>query len=200
MSRASSSISDLVIHLDLPPPTSKVAIMSRGFAYLESNLSHVTRISLLTTKLPLYSSPIDRTKMPEVRPPSSTSQPSTTDPDPQIGEVARIVHFLRTHLRNRKVASVVAPDDPLVFGKAGCTAAEFAAAMAGTDGARLRTRSSRGKYFWLEMKLAAAWQLMHFGMTGTGVHLSNVHTLGTTSRRRARGEGSGRRTTRSSGW
>jgi formamidopyrimidine-DNA glycosylase len=81
------------------------------------------------------------------------------------------VHFLRTHLVNRKIASVTAPDDPIVFGKAGCTSTEFVAAMTGKT---VREAKQQGKYFWLEMS-SPPHALMHFGMTGW-IHFSNVHT------------------------
>jgi formamidopyrimidine-DNA glycosylase len=81
------------------------------------------------------------------------------------------VHFLRAHLCGRKIASVAAPDDPIVFGKAGCTGAEFAAAMTGKTVVDAR---QQGKYFWLQMS-SPPHALMHLGMTGW-IHLSDVHT------------------------
>ena len=45
--------------------------------------------------------------------------------------VSRLVHFLRLHLVGKTISNTVAPDDPILFGKAGTTAAAFTAAALG---------------------------------------------------------------------
>lgn len=81
---------------------------------------------------------------------------------PEIGEVARIVHYLRKHLTNRRIASVQVQDDTIVYGKVGTTAAAFASALTGKTVLDARRQ---GKYFWLVMD-SPPHPLMHFGMTG----------------------------------
>jgi len=49
----------------------------------------------------------------------------------QIGEVARIVHYLKKHLVGRTIARVQAENDEIVYGKAGTSAAAFEQAMKG---------------------------------------------------------------------
>lgn len=87
---------------------------------------------------------------------------------PEIGEVARVVHFLSKNLVGRRVLSVLTQEDDIVYGKVGCSATAFATALKGKTvvGAR-----QQGKYFWLEMS-APPHPLMHLGMTGW-VKLSN---------------------------
>jgi len=80
----------------------------------------------------------------------------------QIGEVARIVHFLRKHLTNRTIASVTASHDEIVYGKVGTSAAEFQKHMTGK---KVLDARQQGKYFWLVMS-SPPHPLMHFGMTG----------------------------------
>ncbi|KAL2354120.1 Formamidopyrimidine-DNA glycosylase N-terminal domain-containing protein [Cryomyces antarcticus] len=81
---------------------------------------------------------------------------------PEIGEVARIVHYLRKHLVNRTIAAVQVQENDIVYGKVGTSAGAFKAAITGKKvlGAR-----QQGKYFWLEMS-SPPHPLMHFGMTG----------------------------------
>lgn len=82
---------------------------------------------------------------------------------PEIGEVARIVHFLRKHLVNRHVASVLTQNDDIVYGKVGTSADAFAKAIKGRTVLDAR---QQGKYFWLVMD-QPPHPLMHFGMSGT---------------------------------
>jgi len=91
---------------------------------------------------------------------------------PEIGEVARVVSFLGKHLVGRRIASIQAQDDAIVYGKVGTTAAAFAAALNGKTvlGAR-----QQGKYFWLEMS-SPPHPLMHLGMTGW-IKFSNEETF-----------------------
>ncbi|KAF2094556.1 TPR-like protein [Rhizodiscina lignyota] len=90
---------------------------------------------------------------------------------PEIGEVARIVHYLKKHVVGRTIAAVKVQDDPIVYGKVGTSAAEFKSAMTGKKvvGAR-----QQGKYFWLEMS-EPPHPLMHLGMTGW-IRFSNDDT------------------------
>jgi len=81
---------------------------------------------------------------------------------PEIGEVARIVHYLRKHLVNRKVASVLTQEDDIVYGKVGTSASAFAAAMKGKTVVDAR---QQGKYLWLVMN-EPPHPLLHLGMTG----------------------------------
>lgn len=81
---------------------------------------------------------------------------------PKIGEVARIVHYLRKHLTNRTIASVSATHDEIVYGKVGTSASAFEKAMTGKTVLDAR---QQGKYFWLVMS-SPPHPLMHFGMTG----------------------------------
>ncbi|KAI9736502.1 MAG: hypothetical protein M1818_006012 [Claussenomyces sp. TS43310] len=81
---------------------------------------------------------------------------------PEIGEVARIVHFLRKDLVGKTLASVKAQDDSNVFGKAGTSATEFEKAMTGK---KVVGAGQQGKYFWLLMS-SPPHPVFHFGMTG----------------------------------
>lgn len=91
---------------------------------------------------------------------------------PEIAEVSRIVSFLRTHLINRRIASVLTQDDPIVYGKVGTSSDAVAAALKGKTVLDAR---QQGKYFWLVMD-SQPHLLMHFGMSGW-MKFSNVETL-----------------------
>lgn len=91
---------------------------------------------------------------------------------PEIGEVARIVHYLKKHVVSRRIANILTTEDALVYNaKANCTASSFAAAL---KGKKVLDAKQQGKYFWLEME-SPPHPLMHFGMTGW-VKLSNEST------------------------
>ena len=81
---------------------------------------------------------------------------------PEIGEVARIVHYLRKHLVGKTIAKVTAADDSSVYGKVGTTGAEFQKALTGK---KVIEAGQQGKYFWLIMS-SPPHPVMHFGMTG----------------------------------
>jgi formamidopyrimidine-DNA glycosylase len=81
---------------------------------------------------------------------------------PEIGEVARIVHFLRKHLVSRRITSVKAFEDTIVYGKVGTSAEAFAKAL---EGKTVLDARQQGKYFWLVMD-SPPHPLMHFGMSG----------------------------------
>ncbi|KAL8705883.1 MAG: hypothetical protein Q9201_001031 [Fulgogasparrea decipioides] len=81
---------------------------------------------------------------------------------PEIGEVARIVHYLHKHLVGKTLAVVKAQHDENVFGKVGTSAAEFEQALTGKKVVDAR---QQGKYFWLVMS-SPPHPLFHFGMAG----------------------------------
>ncbi|KAL8657002.1 MAG: hypothetical protein Q9226_002358 [Calogaya cf. arnoldii] len=81
---------------------------------------------------------------------------------PEIGEVARIVNYLRRHLVGRTLAVVNAQHDENVFGKVGTSAAEFQKALTGK---KVVDAKQQGKYFWLVMS-SPPHPLFHFGMAG----------------------------------
>lgn len=66
----------------------------------------------------------------------------------QIGEVARIVHFLKKHAVGRTVKAVKAQDDAIVYGKVGCSATKFQDSVTGK---KIVDAKQQGKYFWLEL-------------------------------------------------
>ncbi|KAI9878765.1 MAG: hypothetical protein M1830_010567 [Pleopsidium flavum] len=69
---------------------------------------------------------------------------------PEIGEVARIVHYLRQRLIGKTLAKVQVQDDANVYGKVGTTAAEFKKAMTGK---KVLDARQQGKYFWYDNSL-----------------------------------------------
>ncbi|KAI9781546.1 MAG: hypothetical protein M1816_002261 [Peltula sp. TS41687] len=81
---------------------------------------------------------------------------------PEIGEIARLVHYLRKHLVGKVIKSVKVQEDNIVYGKAGTTAVEFQKAMTGK---RVLEAQQQGKYFWLIMS-SPPHPLFHAGMTG----------------------------------
>lgn len=50
---------------------------------------------------------------------------------PEIGEIARLVYYIRKYLVGRTIASVQAVDDTIIFGKAGTTGTQFKEAVEG---------------------------------------------------------------------
>lgn len=80
----------------------------------------------------------------------------------QIGEVARIVHFLRKYLVNRTVASCQAFEDTIVYGKVGTSAAAFSKAV---EGKKVIGVGQQGKYFYLTFD-SPPHSVLHLGMTG----------------------------------
>lgn len=91
---------------------------------------------------------------------------------PEIAEVSRIVSFLRKHLINRRIASVLTQDDPIVYGKVGTSGDAVAKALKGKTVLDAR---QQGKYFWLVMD-TQPHLLMHFGMSGW-MKFSNEETF-----------------------
>ncbi|KAF2761789.1 hypothetical protein EJ05DRAFT_472754 [Pseudovirgaria hyperparasitica] len=81
---------------------------------------------------------------------------------PEIGEIARVVHYLKKHALGKTIAKVQVQEDDIIYGKVGTSASAFQKAMTGKKiiGAR-----QQGKYFWLEMS-SPPHPLMHLGMTG----------------------------------
>ncbi|KAH7028320.1 putative Formamidopyrimidine-DNA glycosylase [Macrophomina phaseolina] len=88
---------------------------------------------------------------------------------PEIGEVARIVHYLRKHVVGKTIRAVRAQEDDIVYGKAGTSASAFQQALTGK---KVLDARQQGKYFWLVMS-EAPHPLMHFGMSGW-IKFSNV--------------------------
>jgi formamidopyrimidine-DNA glycosylase len=99
--------------------------------------------------------------MPEVCPNVSTNAPQPLTVL-QIGEVARIVHYLRKHLFNRTVATCQALEDDIVYGKVGTSASAFQKA---TEGRKVTGAAQQGKYFYVTFD-KPPHAVMHFGMTG----------------------------------
>ncbi|KAJ9668543.1 hypothetical protein H2201_001184 [Coniosporium apollinis] len=81
---------------------------------------------------------------------------------PEIGEVARIVHYLKKHLVGKTIAAVKTQEDDIVYGKVGTSATAFKKAITGK---KVLDARQQGKYFWLVMS-SPPHPLMHFGMTG----------------------------------
>ncbi|KAI5250596.1 hypothetical protein E4T42_04895 [Aureobasidium subglaciale] len=81
---------------------------------------------------------------------------------PEIGEVARIVHFLRKHCANKKISNILIQEDNIVYGKVGTSASAFQKAFTGK---KILDAKQQGKYFWLEME-GKQHPVMHLGMTG----------------------------------
>ncbi|KAL2017152.1 hypothetical protein VTK56DRAFT_2521 [Thermocarpiscus australiensis] len=90
---------------------------------------------------------------------------------PEIAEVARIVHYLRRHLVGKTIKTAEAIEDNNVFGKAGTTGPDVAAALTGK---KVLSAGSQGKYFWLVLD-RPPHPVMHFGMTGW-IHIRGDRT------------------------
>ncbi|KAI5263791.1 hypothetical protein E4T47_08943 [Aureobasidium subglaciale] len=81
---------------------------------------------------------------------------------PEIGEVARVVHFLRKHCANKRISNILIQEDNIVYGKVGTSAPAFQKAFTGK---KIIDARQQGKYFWLEME-GKQHPIMHLGMTG----------------------------------
>lgn len=81
---------------------------------------------------------------------------------PEIGEVARTVHYIRKLLVGKTLAKVTATEDANVYGKVGTSAAEFQKQMTGK---KVVDAGQQGKYFWIIMS-SSPHPVMHFGMSG----------------------------------
>ncbi|PGH01748.1 formamidopyrimidine-DNA glycosylase [Blastomyces parvus] len=90
---------------------------------------------------------------------------------PELAEVARVVYYIRKYLVGNTITKVHVQDDPIVFGKAGTTAAEFQKHM---EGKKIVGSGQQGKYFWITMS-SPPHPVMHFGMTGW-LKFTNVNT------------------------
>jgi formamidopyrimidine-DNA glycosylase len=64
---------------------------------------------------------------------------------PEIGEIARLVHFLRKHLVGKTISSVKVQEDPIVYQKDNTTAEEFKKSITGK---KVLEAGQQGKYFW----------------------------------------------------
>lgn len=69
---------------------------------------------------------------------------------PEIGEIARLVHFLRKHIVGKKIASVQVVEDSIVYGKAGTTGPQFKQAV---EGKKVIDVGRQGKYFWYSLSI-----------------------------------------------
>ncbi|PNS19841.1 hypothetical protein CAC42_7808 [Sphaceloma murrayae] len=81
---------------------------------------------------------------------------------PEIGEVARVVHYLKKHLVGRKILNTLVQEDEIIYGKVGTSASAFKKAM---DGKTILDARQQGKYFWLVAD-SPPHPVMHLGMTG----------------------------------
>jgi formamidopyrimidine-DNA glycosylase len=100
--------------------------------------------------------------MPEVNISLTSTRYTTTNASHQIGEVARVVHFLRKHCANRVISTIQVQEDNIVYGKVGTSATAFQKAFTGK---KILDAKQQGKYFWLEME-GKLHPVMHLGMTG----------------------------------
>jgi formamidopyrimidine-DNA glycosylase len=107
--------------------------------------------------------------MPEVSPPPPSrkveapkDQPTNHLPPSQIGEVARVVHYLRKHTLNRTIASITTTEDTIVYGKVGTSASDFQKA---TSNRTITGVGQQGKYFYVTFD-KSPHAVMHLGMTG----------------------------------
>ncbi|KAF2223030.1 formamidopyrimidine-DNA glycosylase [Elsinoe ampelina] len=81
---------------------------------------------------------------------------------PEIGEVARVVHYLKKHLVGRRITNVLVQEDDIIYGKVGTSASAFQKAMTGK---KILDARQQGKYFWLVAD-SPPHPVMHLGMTG----------------------------------
>ncbi|KAK3623222.1 hypothetical protein LTR56_021702 [Elasticomyces elasticus] len=81
---------------------------------------------------------------------------------PEIGEVARIVHYIRKHLVGRTIKTCEAFTDDIVYGKVGCSSSAFQSHVVGR---KVVAADRQGKYFYMLFD-KAPHAVMHFGMTG----------------------------------
>ncbi|KAK0342877.1 hypothetical protein LTR91_016348 [Friedmanniomyces endolithicus] len=81
---------------------------------------------------------------------------------PEIGEVARIVHYIRKHLVGRTITTCIAHPDDIVYGKVGCSAEAF---QQHVSGRRIVGADRQGKYFYMLFD-KPPHAVCHFGMTG----------------------------------
>ncbi|KAI9713887.1 MAG: hypothetical protein M1820_000617 [Bogoriella megaspora] len=81
---------------------------------------------------------------------------------PEIGEVARIVHYLKKHAVGRTIAKVRTQVDDIVYTKQNCSHITFEKEVTGKA---IVDAKQQGKYFWIELDHKIQ-PLMHFGMSG----------------------------------
>ncbi|KAK4634473.1 Cell differentiation protein rcd1 [Fulvia fulva] len=82
---------------------------------------------------------------------------------PEIGEIARTVHYLRKHLVSRTITQCVPFDDDIVYGKKGGTTAQaFSKALTGK---KVVSAGQQGKYFYLTFDKPPQ-AVLHLGMSG----------------------------------
>ncbi|KAI9808637.1 MAG: hypothetical protein M1825_003788 [Sarcosagium campestre] len=81
---------------------------------------------------------------------------------PEIGEVARVVHYLKKHIVGKTISNVQVQDDDIVYGKVGTTAAQFKKAVSGK---KVLDAGQQGKTFWITMS-SPPHICLNLGMTG----------------------------------
>ncbi|KAI7347116.1 hypothetical protein KC354_g14045 [Hortaea werneckii] len=81
---------------------------------------------------------------------------------PEIGEVARVVHYIRKHLVGRTIKDCEALHDDIVYGKVGTSADDFKKTVIGR---KVTGSAQQGKYFYMTFD-KPPHAVMHFGMTG----------------------------------
>ncbi|KAK5947273.1 hypothetical protein PMZ80_001422 [Knufia obscura] len=91
---------------------------------------------------------------------------------PEIGEVARAVHYIRRHLVGKTLQKVTASEDGNVFGKVGTSHTEI---MKKLTGKKVVDAGQQGKYFWMIMS-SPPHPVMHFGMAGW-LKFKNEHSF-----------------------
>ena len=91
---------------------------------------------------------------------------------PEIGEVARAVHYIHKHLVGRTLQKVTALEDANVFGKVGTSHTEI---MKRLTGKKVVDAGQQGKYFWMIMS-SPPHPVMHFGMAGW-LRFKSEHTF-----------------------
>jgi len=91
---------------------------------------------------------------------------------PEIGEIARAVHYIRKHLVGRTLQKVTALEDANVFGKVGTSHTEI---MKHLTGKKVLDAGQQGKYFWMIMS-SPPHPVIHFGMSGW-LRFKSEHTF-----------------------
>ncbi|KAK3672672.1 hypothetical protein LTR78_007484 [Recurvomyces mirabilis] len=81
---------------------------------------------------------------------------------PEIGEVARIVHYIHKHLVGRTIKTCEAFADDIVYGKVGCSSDAF---QKHVTGRRITGAAQQGKYFYITFD-KSPHAVLHLGMTG----------------------------------
>ena len=84
---------------------------------------------------------------------------------PEIGEVARVVHYMKKNLVNRTIKTCEAFTDEIVYGKVPTGATTAQAFQEHVTGRKVTGAGQQGKYFYMTFD-KPPHAVMHFGMTG----------------------------------